>query len=148
MDDEKQAKDTELSNQSRWMLLIDQPELEERLLPVAGVKSVPITIKVSSFGADVELNRYTSYKVKDLLEEVAALSGGIESSRIKLKVVEDTQTRRIDTQLYLRETMTLPEAQRVLNTLQDVKLQHNSLLVVEEKSDEELAADVEDVVAD
>ena len=122
MEEEKQAKDTELSNQSRWMLLIDQQELEERLLPVAGVKSVPITIKVSSFGADVELNRYTSYKVKDLLEEVAALSGGIESTRIKLKVVEDTQTRRIDTQLYLRETMTLPEAQRVPNTLQDVKL--------------------------
>ena len=45
------------------MLLVDQPELEERLLAVAGVKSVPITIKVSSFGTDVELNKYTNYTV-------------------------------------------------------------------------------------
>ena len=97
MDDQKQAKDTELSNQSRWLVLVDQPELEERLLAVAGVKSVPITVKLSSFGVDTELNKYTSCKVKDLLEEVAALSGGIEPNRIKLKVVEETQTRRIDT---------------------------------------------------
>ena len=90
MDDEKQAKDTELSNQSRWLLLVDQPELEERLLAVSGVKSVPITIKVSSFGVDVELNKYTSYTVKDLLGEIAVLSGGIEANKIKLKVVEDT----------------------------------------------------------
>ena len=51
---------------------------------------MPITIKVSSFGVDVELNKYTSYKVKDLLEEIAVFSGGIEANKIKLKVVEDT----------------------------------------------------------
>ena len=95
MADEKEAKDTEFSNQSRWMLLVDQPELEARLLSVVGAQSVPITIKVSSFGTDVELNKYTNVTVLELLAQVASLSG-LEANKLKLKVVEETQTRRID----------------------------------------------------
>lgn len=64
-------------------------------MSVVGAKSVPITIKVSSFGTDVELSKYTNFTVLDLLEQVASLSG-LDANKIKLKVVEETQTRRID----------------------------------------------------
>ena len=64
-------------------------------MSVVGAKSVPITIKVSSFGMDVELSKYTNFTVLDLLEQVASLSG-LDANTIKLKVVEETQTRRID----------------------------------------------------
>ena len=56
---------------------------------------MPITIKVSSFGTDVELNKYTNVTVLELLAQVASLSG-LEANKLKLKVVEETQTRRID----------------------------------------------------
>jgi len=39
--------------------------------------------------------------------------------------------------------MALPEAQRDMNTLHDMKLGHNSILTVEEKSAEEMAAEQE-----
>ena len=55
MGDDKQAKDTSLSNQSVWMLFVDQPELEARLVPLAGKRSVPITMKLSNFGTEIEL---------------------------------------------------------------------------------------------
>ena len=122
------------------MLVVDQPEIMARLLSVVGAKSVPITLKLSSFGTDIELQKYTSMTVKDLMVEVSGLSG-LEVSKLRLKHVEETQTKRIDTQLYLKETMTLPEELRVLNTLHDVKLGHNSALMIEEKSAEELAGE-------
>ena len=46
MADDKLAKDTDLSNQSVWMVTVDQPELETRLLKIAGKRSVPITMKL------------------------------------------------------------------------------------------------------
>ena len=120
------------------MLIVDQPELEARLLSHAGPKSVPITMKLNSFGTVIELNKYTSFTVKELMEQVSSICG-LEASRIKLKSVEETQSRRIDLQIYLKETLTLPEEHRVLNTLQDARLIHNSVLMIEEKSEEELA---------
>ena len=60
---------------------------------------------------------------------------------LKLKVVEETRTKRIDTQVYLKETLTLPEELRVLNSLHDLKIAHNAVIMVEQKTDEELAAD-------
>ena len=44
--------------------------------------------------------------------------------------------------VYTKETLTMPEDLRVLSTLQDVKVGHNAVLMVEEKSDEELAAEL------
>ena len=43
--------------------------------------------------------------------------------------------------MYLKETMTLPDELRVLNTLNDIKIRHNSVFIVEEKGAEELAGD-------
>ena len=60
---------------------------------------------------------------------------------LKLKVVEETRTKRNDTQVYLKETLTLPEELRVLNSLHDLKIAHNAVIMVEQKTDEELAAD-------
>ena len=115
-------------------------------MSIAGPKSVPITLKLSSFGTDIELQKYTNFTVKELLEEVSSISG-VEMSKLRLKVVEEMQTRRLDTQMYLKETMTLPDELRVLNTLHDVKLGHNSILTVEEKSDEELTGEEAGVAA-
>ena len=56
---------------------------------------------------------------------------------LKLKVVEETRTKRIDTQVYLKETLTLPEELRVLNSLHDLKIAHNAVIMVEQKTDEE-----------
>ena len=77
------------------MLLVDQPELEARLLPCAGKKSVPIQVKVSAFGTDVELSLYTSSSVKALVTQIAELAG-FEANKLKIKVVEETLTRRLD----------------------------------------------------
>lgn len=131
------AKDTEFSNQSTWMLLVDNEELEARLLPVAGKRSVPIQIKIQSFGSEIPIKHYTSFTVKDLLAQVSEISG-LQANKIKLKVVEEVLTRRIDTQLYQKETLTMPIELRVLNTLNDVKLSHNAVLFVEEKNEEEI----------
>ena len=43
--------------------------------------------------------------------------------------------------MYLKETLTLPEELRVLNSLQDMKIPHNAVIMVEQKTPEELAAD-------
>ena len=101
---------------------------------------MPITMKLNSFGTEIELNKYTSFTVKELMEQVSSISG-LEAKKLKLKSVEETQSRRIDMMVYLKETLTLPDDQRVLNTLHDVKLIHNSVLTIEEKSDEELAGE-------
>ena len=75
MKQDMMAKDTEFSNESTWMLLVDQPELEARLLPVVGKRSVPITMKLKSFGTEITLMHYTSFSVKDLVAQVSELSG-------------------------------------------------------------------------
>ena len=75
------------------------------------------------------------------MAQTASLSGLDDPQTLKLKVVEETRTKRIDTQVYLKETLTLPEELRVLNSLHDLKIAHNAVIMVEQKTDEELAAD-------
>ena len=82
--------------------------------------------------------------MKSLVEQAATLSGK-ESSQIKLKHVEEAQTRRLDMLLYEKSTETLPVEMRVLNTLQDAKVTHNAVLMVEEKSEEEMEGTEEGV---
>ena len=91
---------------------MDQPELEARLLPCVGDKSIPIALKVSCFGTDIELFRYSNSSVKDLMAEVASIAG-LEPADLKLNVIEEEmRSRRIDTPLYTKESMTLPEQLR------------------------------------
>lgn len=142
LEGDKLAKDCGFQNQSTWMVLIDQPELEARLLPCAGVTSVPITVKLSAFGTDQEVNVYTNSTVQELIAKFASLSGKTSES-LKVKVIDETQTRRIDTQVYEKSTLTLPVQNRILNSLQDVKLTNNAVVMLEEKSAEELAGDGE-----
>jgi len=61
--------------------------------------------------------------------------------KLKLRVVEETQSRRIDTQLFQKETMTLPIEHRIPNTLHDLKIGNNSVFIVEEKAVEEIAGE-------
>ena len=52
MDGSLQAKDVGFTNQSTWILLLNQPELAARLVPCSGLTSVPIVLKLSAFGQD------------------------------------------------------------------------------------------------
>ena len=92
---------------------------------------MPITIKLQCFGNEIELFQYTNFKVKELVAQATSLSGLDDPQTLKLKVVEETRTRRIDTQMYLKETLTLPEELRVLNSLHDMKVAHNAIIMVE-----------------
>ena len=49
---------------------------------------------------------------------------------MKLEVMEDTKIRRIDTQVYDKEFLSLPEELRKKMTLRDLKIVHNSLVHV------------------
>ena len=49
---------------------------------------------------------------------------------MKLEVMEETQIRRIDTQVYDKEFVSLPEELRRKMTLRDLKIVHNSLVHV------------------
>ena len=62
---------------------MDQPELEARLLPFVGERSIPIAFKVSCFGTDIDLYRYSNSSVKDLMAQVASIAG-LEPNDIKL----------------------------------------------------------------
>lgn len=94
-------------------------------------------MKLNKFGTDIELRHYTNLKVKDLVAEVSELSG-LPIDRLKLKVVEETQSFRIDNNLYTKESLTLPEELRELNSLHDLKIANNEVLLVEELSEGEL----------
>lgn len=93
-------------------------------------------MKLQCFGNEVELKHYTNLKVKDLIAQVSELSG-LTIEKLKLKVVEQTQSYRIDNQLYTKESLTLPEQLRQLNTLHDLKIGNNEILLVEELSEGE-----------
>ena len=113
-------------------------------MAVAGTKSLPITLKLSTFGTELELHKYTNQTVMELLDQISSISD-LDANKIKLKVLEETQTRRIDQLIYDKETLTLPLELRVLNTLFDVKMKNNSILMVEEKNDDEIVEDGQDV---
>jgi len=87
------------------MILMNQPELESRLLPCTAINSVPIVAKLSAFGTDSELYLYTNISVQELMSKFASLTGMAPES-LKAKLVEETQTRRLDTQVYVKETLT------------------------------------------
>ena len=76
IDEEKLAKDTpELTNLSTWMLIVDNPDLEAKLLPKVGSLSIPIMMKLSCFGTDIDIAKYTNSTAKDLIEQIMNLSG-------------------------------------------------------------------------
>jgi hypothetical protein len=66
---------------------------------------------------------------------------GIETDKIKLKMIEETQSRRIDRLVYDKETMTLPAEQWVENTLKDAKVYHKSTFLLELKDTQDLEED-------
>ena len=139
MQPDAQAKDTELSHLSTWMLLMkdSQQEMIDRLLPRAGKKSYPVDIKVKIFGNELDMKLYSNMTVQEFLTNMAAV-GGIEVEKMKAKIIEETKAVRIDSQIYEKETSTLPLEMRVLNTLADVKVQNNTMILCDEKTDEEL----------
>ena len=74
--------------------------------------------------------------VKDFVENMAAQSG-LDVKDLKVRIMDEVVSTRIDTQIYEKETKTLPEDMRVLLTLADVKISHRALVLCEEKTDEE-----------
>ena len=67
---------------------------------------------------------------------------GLETpSKLKLLSMEGKKSKRIDKELYSKETQSLADSLRVLNTLYDIKLADNSTLIAGEKSAEEQASE-------
>ena len=71
------------------------------------------------------------------MAKVSELSG-LPHDRLKLKVIEETQSFRIDNQLFTKESMTLPEELRELNSLHDLKIANNERLHVEDLTEGEM----------
>ena len=140
MDDSLQAKDTKFTNQSRWMLIVEDQALESRLLTNCGQKIVPIQLKISAIGHQQIWKRYTNTTVKELVEQLSNLVG-IEPKKLKLLAMQGKKSKRIDSELYLKESQSLPDNLRVLNTLYDIQLGHNAMLIAGQRNADELAAD-------
>lgn len=90
-------------------------------MPRTGKATYPVDIRVKIFGNELEQKIYSNLTVKEFVADVAA-KGNIEMERLKVKILDDVKSVRIDTQFYEKETMTLPVEMRVLNTLADMKV--------------------------
>ena len=67
---------------------------------------------------------------------------GLEApTKLKLLSMEGKKSKRLDKELYSKETQSLADSLRVLNTLHDIKLADNSTLIAGEKSAEEQASE-------
>lgn len=132
------AKDTELSHLSTWMLLFPdtQCDLITRLTPHTDKKAYPVSLKVKIFGNELDLKLYANMTVKQFLSNMAAV-GNIEADKLKAKIIDEVKATRIDTQIYDKETLTLPEEVRILNTLADVKVAQGCVIMCDEKTEEE-----------
>jgi len=67
-----------------------------------------------------------------LLENLSKIFS-LDVKKICVKLIEETRITRIDTNLYNKETS------KRLNTLKDVKICHNSALLVEDKDPNEIS---------
>ena len=71
----------------------------------------------------------------------------MEPKKLKLLAMQGKKSKRIDSELYLKESQSLPDNLRVLNTLYDIQLGHNAMLIAGQKNAEELAAESQSVAA-
>ena len=131
MDPTQQIKDTSITNLSTWMLTT-----EEGLIPALAKFSkddaLPITVKVRFAAKEETRCIYSNMTVEDFMTSLESFSA-LESSQMKLRVVEETLTRRIDTKTLNEEL--LP------NTLKDVKVVHNTQFLLETKDGSEVDED-------
>ena len=67
MDEEKTARDTDMTHLSTWMLIVDNQDLSDSLVPIAGQNSLPMTLKLHYGGKDVERHIYSNLTVKEFL---------------------------------------------------------------------------------
>ena len=133
-------KDAKVTHLSTWMVISD-PGLAHVMEPVVGEDTKPLTVRVRHFGNEDSIQVYNSMPMDDFL---ALLSVKIDRdiSTVTVKVVEETLIRRID-----KRVMNIDNP-NVKNTLRDLKIVDNSALLIEEKSQEELAeSEATEVVA-
>ena len=71
----------------------------------------------------------------------------MEPKKLKLLAMQGKKSKRIDSELYLKESQSLPDNLRVLNTLYDIQLGHSAMLIAGQKNADELAADSQSVAA-
>ena len=68
MNEEKTARDTDMTHLSTWMLIIDNQALTDSLVPNAGQNSLPMTLKLHYGSKDVERHIYSNLTVKDFMQ--------------------------------------------------------------------------------
>ena len=134
MNDDKSARDNDMTHLSTWMVIVNQPNLSQSLAANSGKESLPISLKLNYAGNAIQRNVYTSMTVKELMQEASALSS-IEFAILKLEDVQDIRKTRLDMLVYEKSTVTLPEEMRVLQTLCEAKVAHNAVIFVGEKEE-------------
>lgn len=86
-------------------------------------------IRVTYSGTDFTVDVYSNMTLTDFKSKIFEITK-LETTQMKLEVIEETQIRRIDTQVYDKEFLNLPEQLRRKMTLRDLKIVHNSLVLV------------------
>lgn len=141
-DDAQLISDTPISHMSCWLLLIDEPDFAQTLQPLTTDDALPMEVRVRHQSNESTHRLYSNETLKSFMETISEQTG-VELPSLKLKLIEETLTRRMDTQIYHKEDAALPVIQRRLNSLRDTKVVHNSIFLVEVKDPNEIQADIE-----
>lgn len=121
-------KDTKVTHLSCWMLILE-PSLSFRLNLLTKDDALPMRIRVTHAGTEFLTDVYSNMTLIDFKSKISTETK-VNATQMKLEVMEDTQIRRIDTQVYDKEFLSLPEELRRKMTLRDLKIVHNSLVHV------------------
>lgn len=114
----------------------DRIDVVAQLVPYIGEESSPLSVKVNYPGASESILQdiYSSVTLEDFIKVLSVVSQ-IPTEKLKLKLCEETMTRRLDRKIYNEKDP------MVKNTLQDLKVVHNSVFLVEIKDATESEAD-------
>lgn len=136
IDESKEVKDTAITHLSCWALSLDTEQMS-KLAKCTTEEAFPISVKIRSGDLEEVRHVYSNMALKEFMTTKCDWSG-LELAQMKLRLIEDTLTKRLDTQIYDKEYLNLPEDQRRLNTLKDLQVVHNAMLLLEQKDGSEI----------
>lgn len=117
-------------------MIVKDPAQALKLAQVTGPEVLPITLRLRVFGDETVLQEYNNLLLEDLIQKISDITS-FPVKQILLKVIEENLIRRIDRQIYNQND---PNKK---NTLKDIKLTDNAALMVDMKSEEELAKETD-----
>ena len=88
------------------------------------------------FGEESVIQVFNNINLVALMEKFQTITG-VPANKQSIKVVDENLIRRIDRQIYNKDTPS------VLNTLKDLKITDNAAILLEVKNDDEAAQDEE-----